>query len=46
MFGRIIVATDLQASTRMSLRAACDLVHSEWRFRVQLQRDRGVEICP
>lgn len=29
MFGRIIVATDLQASTRMSLRAACDLVHSE-----------------
>jgi nucleotide-binding universal stress UspA family protein len=29
MFGRIIVATDLQASTRMSLRAACDLLHSE-----------------
>ena len=29
MFGRIIVATDLQASTRLSLRAACDLVHSE-----------------
>ena len=28
MFGRIIVATDLQASTRMSLRAACDLLHS------------------
>lgn len=29
MFGRIIVATDLHASTRMSLRAACDLLHSE-----------------
>jgi len=29
MFGRIIVATDLQASTRMCLRAACDLVHSD-----------------
>ena len=29
MFGRIIVATDLHASTRMSLRAACDLMHSE-----------------
>jgi nucleotide-binding universal stress UspA family protein len=29
MFGRIIVATDLQASTRMSLSAACDLLHSE-----------------
>jgi nucleotide-binding universal stress UspA family protein len=29
MFGRIIVATDLHASTRMSLRAACDLLHGE-----------------
>ena len=29
MFGRIIVATDLQGATRMSLRAACDLLHSE-----------------
>jgi nucleotide-binding universal stress UspA family protein len=29
MFGRIIVATDLQACTRMSLRAACDLLYSE-----------------
>lgn len=29
MFGRIIVATDLQASTRMSLRSACDLLHSQ-----------------
>lgn len=29
MFGRIIVATDLHSSTRMSLRAACDLLHSE-----------------
>jgi nucleotide-binding universal stress UspA family protein len=29
MFGQIIVATDLQASARMSLRAACDLLHSE-----------------
>jgi nucleotide-binding universal stress UspA family protein len=29
MFGRIIVATDLHASTRMSLRAACDLLRSD-----------------
>jgi len=29
VFGRIIVATDLRASTRMSLGAACDLLHSE-----------------
>jgi nucleotide-binding universal stress UspA family protein len=29
MFGHIIVATDLQPSTRMSLRAACDLLRSD-----------------
>jgi nucleotide-binding universal stress UspA family protein len=29
MFGRIIVATDLRGPTRMSLSAACDLLHSE-----------------
>jgi nucleotide-binding universal stress UspA family protein len=29
MFGRIVVATDLRASTRGSLGAACDLLHRE-----------------
>jgi nucleotide-binding universal stress UspA family protein len=29
MFGNIVVATDLQASTRQSLAAACDLLHSQ-----------------
>jgi nucleotide-binding universal stress UspA family protein len=29
MFGNIIVATDLQPSTRLSLRAACDMLRSD-----------------